>query len=106
MMGPDPGEIEVKMQRYYKSLSQKDGRIWAAIEALKVGYGGKHRSAACCYAITKRESWAWGNLRKKRWLSTRGFANPEVEGNQPLRGLPPEKRGFWECWSGTKRVHG
>jgi hypothetical protein len=37
MMGPDPGEIEVKMQRYYKSLSQKDGRIWAAIEALKVG---------------------------------------------------------------------
>ena len=23
MMPPDPGEIEVKMQRYYKSLSQK-----------------------------------------------------------------------------------
>jgi hypothetical protein len=37
MMRPDPGEIEVKIQRYYKSLSQKDGRIWAAIEALKVG---------------------------------------------------------------------
>jgi hypothetical protein len=36
MMGPDPGEIEVKMQRYYKSLSEKDNRIWAAIEALKV----------------------------------------------------------------------
>jgi glycine cleavage system protein P-like pyridoxal-binding family len=30
-MHPDPGEIEVKMQRYYKSLSQKDVRIWAAI---------------------------------------------------------------------------
>jgi hypothetical protein len=37
MIGPDPGEIEVKIQRYYKSLSDKDGRIWAAIEALKVG---------------------------------------------------------------------
>jgi hypothetical protein len=37
MMCPDPGEIEVKMQRHYKSLSQKDDRIWAAIEALKVG---------------------------------------------------------------------
>jgi glycine cleavage system protein P-like pyridoxal-binding family len=36
MMGPDPGEIEVKMQRYYKSLSQKDHSIWAAIKALKV----------------------------------------------------------------------
>ena len=37
MMHPDPGEIEVKMQRYYKSLSQKDRRISAAIEAIKVG---------------------------------------------------------------------
>jgi hypothetical protein len=37
MMGPDPGEIEVKMQRYYKSLSEKDHRIWATTEALKVG---------------------------------------------------------------------
>jgi hypothetical protein len=54
----------------------------------------------------KPESWAWENLRKKRWLTRRGFTNPEVEGNQPLRGLPPEKRGFWECWSGTQRVHG
>jgi hypothetical protein len=40
-MGLDPGEIEVKMQvkmqGYYKSLSDKDQRIWAAIEALKVG---------------------------------------------------------------------
>ncbi|WP_347603890.1 hypothetical protein [Trichormus azollae] len=41
MMGPNPGEIEVKMQRYYKSLSQKHRCIWAAIEALKVGYGGQ-----------------------------------------------------------------
>jgi hypothetical protein len=31
MMRSDPGEIEVKMQRYYKSLPEKDGRIWAAI---------------------------------------------------------------------------
>jgi hypothetical protein len=37
MIGPDPGEIEVKMQGYYKSLSVKDHRIWAAIEALKLG---------------------------------------------------------------------
>jgi hypothetical protein len=31
MMHPDPGEIEVKMQRYYKSLPEKDRCIWAAI---------------------------------------------------------------------------
>jgi hypothetical protein len=45
-------------------------------------------------------------LREKRWLSRRVFANPKVEGNQPLRGLPPDKRGFWECWSGTLGVNG
>jgi beta-lactamase class D len=44
-------------------------------------------------------------LRKKRWLTRRGFVNPEVERNQHLRGLPPDKRGFWECWSATQRVH-
>jgi hypothetical protein len=38
MMGPDPGEIEVKMQQYYiVQQSYKDHRIWAAIKALKVG---------------------------------------------------------------------
>ena len=41
MIPPDPGEIEVKMQRYYKSLSQKDSRISAAIEVVKVGYSGQ-----------------------------------------------------------------
>ena len=33
-------EIELKMQRYYNSLSEKDKRRYAAIEALKLGYGG------------------------------------------------------------------
>ena len=37
MMPPDPGEIEVKMQPYYKSLSDKDRRISGPIEAVKVG---------------------------------------------------------------------
>ncbi len=41
MMRPDPSEVEVQMQRYYKSLSQKDHRLYAAIEAVKVGYGGQ-----------------------------------------------------------------
>jgi hypothetical protein len=39
MMGPDPGEVEVKIQQYYnyKSLSEKDHSIWAVIKGLKVG---------------------------------------------------------------------
>lgn len=33
-------EIEEQMQRYYQSLSEKDRRRYAAIEAVKLGYGG------------------------------------------------------------------
>jgi hypothetical protein len=35
-----PPEIEHQMQRYYQSLSEKDRRRYAAIEAVKLGYGG------------------------------------------------------------------
>ena len=33
-------EIEHAMQRYYHSLSEKDRRRYAAIEAIKLGHGG------------------------------------------------------------------
>jgi len=39
MKGYSP-EIEVQMQRYYQSLSEKDRRRYAAIEAIKLDYGG------------------------------------------------------------------
>lgn len=40
-MLPYPTEIEARMQRYYQSLSEKDRRRYAAIEAVKLGYGGQ-----------------------------------------------------------------
>jgi len=43
-------EIEEQMQRYYQSLSEKDRRRYAAIEAVKIGYGGIsyiHRVLGC-----------------------------------------------------------
>lgn len=33
-------DIEIQMQRYYQSLREKDRRRYAAIEAVKLGYGG------------------------------------------------------------------
>lgn len=41
MMQPYPASIEAQMQRYYQSLSEKDRRRYAAIEAVKLGYGGQ-----------------------------------------------------------------
>lgn len=37
---PDPIAIEEQMQSLYQSLSEKDRRRYAAIEAVKLGYGG------------------------------------------------------------------
>ena len=39
-MNPYSPEIEKQMQRYYQSLSEKDRRRYAGIEASKLGYGG------------------------------------------------------------------
>jgi len=36
-----PPEIEQTMQRFYRCLSEKDRRRYAAVEALKLGWGGK-----------------------------------------------------------------
>lgn len=36
-----PPEVETQMQRLYTSLSEKDRRRYAAVEALKLGWGGK-----------------------------------------------------------------
>ncbi|MEM6699627.1 MAG: hypothetical protein AAF599_14595 [Bacteroidota bacterium] len=34
-------EIEEKMMRHFSSLNEKDSRHYAAVEALKLGYGGR-----------------------------------------------------------------
>jgi hypothetical protein len=40
-MQPYPPAIEAQMQRYYQSVCEKDRRRYAAIEAVKLGYGGQ-----------------------------------------------------------------
>jgi len=40
-MTPYTCEVEQQMQRFYHSLSEKDRRRYAAVEALKLGWGGK-----------------------------------------------------------------
>lgn len=37
---PYNSEIEAQMRNFYQSLSEKDRRRYAAIEAKKLGYGG------------------------------------------------------------------
>jgi hypothetical protein len=41
MLQPYPAEIERAMKKYYATLSEKDQRRYAGVEALKLGLGGK-----------------------------------------------------------------
>jgi len=52
-MQPHPAPIEAQMQRYYQSLSEKDRRRYAAIEVIKLGYGGQVYIDNCSDAIMK-----------------------------------------------------
>ena len=40
-MNPYSDVIEHQMQRFYRSLTEKEQRRYAALEALKLGHGGK-----------------------------------------------------------------
>ena len=41
LMNPYPAEIEALMKKMYQTLSEKDQRRYAGIEALKLGHGGQ-----------------------------------------------------------------
>ncbi len=49
-----PQEVENKMKAHYESLNEKERRRYAAIEALKLGYGGQDyiRSILGCHIQT------------------------------------------------------
>ena len=40
-MEPYQTEIEQAMKKYYATLTEKDQRRYAAVEALKLGHGGQ-----------------------------------------------------------------
>ena len=40
MMPPSSPHIQEQMRAFYRSLSEKDRRRYAAVEAQKIGYGG------------------------------------------------------------------
>ena len=69
MLQSYPAEIEVQMQNYYQSLSEKDRSRYAGIEAVKLGYGGQvyirrlfgfHHETKVRIVRTERQSKAGG----------------------------------------------
>jgi hypothetical protein len=62
-MNPYPAEIEGLMKKLYQTLSEKDQRRYADIEALKLGHGGQRYIAqvlGCSTGTSLRcrvESW-------------------------------------------------
>ncbi|MDP2903549.1 MAG: hypothetical protein Q8N96_10650 [Methylovulum sp.] len=49
-----PKDIELKMQRLFTRLSEKDKRSYAAIESVKLGHGGVEYVSGLLALIQKR----------------------------------------------------
>jgi len=72
-------KVETRMRAFYDSLSEKDRRRYAAVEAEKLGHGGTEYVAAlfACDPNTIRRGWedvdqlpqdaAESRVRKKGW---------------------------------------
>jgi len=75
-MQPYSSELEQQMQRYYQSLSEKDRRRYAAIEALKLGHGGISyiRDLLGCHAQTIRHGIA--ELQDEQALNDKRIRQP------------------------------
>ena len=75
-MYPYPAEIEAQMQRYYRSLSEKDRRRYAAIEAVKLGYGGQAyiRRLLGCHHDTLQ--WGMSELQDETVLGEERIRQP------------------------------
>ena len=75
-MQPYSSEIEQQMQRYYRSLSEKDRRRYAAIEAIKLGYGGISYISVLleCHAHTIRRGIA--ELQDEQTMSEERIRQP------------------------------
>lgn len=69
-------QVEQRMKRLFQTLSEKDRRRYAAVEADKLGYGGTEYIAAL-FAVDPKtirrgladldepQDWAGGRIRKK-----------------------------------------
>ena len=75
-MQPYSSDVEQQMQRYYQSLSEKDRRRYAAIEAIKLGYGGVSYIGALlgCHAHTIRRGIA--ELQSEQAMSKERIRQP------------------------------
>ena len=62
-----PPEIERAMKKYYATLSEKDQRRYAAVEAMKLGLGGQSYIAkvlGCSEKTVSRGLDDWNNCQK------------------------------------------
>lgn len=105
MIRPYPGEIEVQMQRYYESLSEKDRRRYAAIEAVKLGYGGQ--AYICRLLGCHHETLQLGlrELQDEMVLGQKRIRQPGGGRKSAFETIGGLDKAFCECCSGTQRVH-
>lgn len=71
-----PEEVESQMQNFYNSLSEKDRRRYAAVEALKLGRGGKTYISQLLGCDDEAMQWGRQELKEKEALARKRIRKP------------------------------
>ena len=64
-----PPEVEERMRRFYHSLNEKERRLFAGLEALRIGHGGRNYIAevlGCSRNTVSKGACEMSNLPQKQ----------------------------------------
>lgn len=89
-MKPYPPKVEQHMQRFYQSLSEKDRRRYAAVEALKLGWGGKSYISQLLRCDDQSIQFGLVELEDEEALNMKGIRRPgggRLSAMETLKGL-------------------
>lgn len=99
---PYSAEIEKQMQELYSRLPEKSRRLYAGVEALKLGYGGISYIAALFSCSRDTVSLGIKELGEEESL-TQGRSRKKGGGRTPMLKKNGYKRGFSELIERTYR---
>ena len=98
--------IEQQMQRFYRSLNERDRRRYAAIEALKLGHGGiRYVGVLGCDATTLAKGIQELGSEELETRRQRKAGRPQSAGpaGEQKRGLPAASRARLSAAQGAKK---
>ena len=97
-MTPYPTQLEQKMKKFYETLSEKDKRRYAGVEAMKFGRGGVAyitRVLGCSRKTVLKGLKELNTLSQEQSSKKNASGNPVEGANAMMKPIQGLTRNFW-----------